>query len=148
MIILLVRETPFPELLGLLKHLYWGSGDARIGPRQVTAGCCSLQAGREKGNTKMKFKSKTWVVMAIIEEGKRGITTTITTTPCTKKVLPKSATEMPQNLPPMRERSSAACPVHATQRRAYRSQAQQSKMRKQITLIAYSLPSSLILRSI
>jgi hypothetical protein len=26
LIILLVRETPFPELLGLLKHLYWGSG--------------------------------------------------------------------------------------------------------------------------
>jgi hypothetical protein len=48
-------------------------------------------------------------VTAIIEEGKRGITTTITTTPRTKKALPKSATEMPQNLPPMRERSSAAC---------------------------------------
>jgi hypothetical protein len=26
LIILLVRETPFPELLGLLKHLYGGSG--------------------------------------------------------------------------------------------------------------------------
>ncbi len=47
----------------------------------------------------MKFKSKTWVATAIIEEVKRGITTTITTTPCTKKALPKSATEMPQNLP-------------------------------------------------
>jgi hypothetical protein len=45
LIILLVRETPFPELLGSLKHLYWGSGTMEMQEldpdklQQVVAAC-------------------------------------------------------------------------------------------------------------
>lgn len=59
MIILLVRETPFPELPGLLKHLYWGSGIMEMQEldldklQQVVAAC---KQDEKRGTLKLNSK--------------------------------------------------------------------------------------------